>query len=114
MMGESEYKYECGWCPQRRNCEWAFGKYWHQRSNGAKGCNISFGDMGKAKAANEPKPAKPAEPAEPKRETLKLQAESVKQPWEIAHVTKGRSAGIYCSSKRNNFGKTRQEVLCLR
>ena len=109
MMGE--FKYECGWCPQRRNCEWAFGKYWNQRSHGAKGCDIGFGDMGKAKAAHEPKPAKPAEP---KRETLVLKAESVKQPWEIAHVTKGRGAGIYCSSKRNNFGKSRQEVLCLR
>ena len=85
-----EFKYECGWCPQRRNCEWAFGKYWNQRSNSAKGCNIGFGEMGKAerrversstvkaeakpatppKPVETPKPTRPARPGEARQGSL--------------------------------------------
>lgn len=108
-MSETEYEYKCEGCPAKEACRHAWGKYWEGKSHGGVGCSAGFGKLMQktvevAKVEEAPKAP----------ETLKLRAESVKEPWEIAHVTKGTSAGVYCSRKRSRFGKQRQEELCLR
>lgn len=122
-MSETEYERRCEGCPAKEACRHAWGEYWEGKSHGGVGCSVGFGKLAEQSSApllGHPQSGQPAAggylrtETEKKAETLKLQAESVKEPWEIAHVTRGTSAGVYCSRKRSRFGKQRQEELCLR
>lgn len=115
-MSEKEYTYRCEGCPAKEACRHAWGKYWEGKSHGGMGCSAGFGKLTErlAERSSAINAGDTGHGAGKEPETLKLQAESVKEPWEIAHVTKGTSAGVYCSRKRSRFGKQRQEELCLK
>ena len=119
-MSGKEYKYKCEGCPEKGACQHAFGRYWHGKSHGGVGCSAGFGKLTEQSSApllGHPQSGQPAAggylrtETEKKAETLELRAEKVKQPWEVAHVTRGTSAGVYCTRKRSRFGKTKQEEL---
>ena len=102
-----ELKEHCDTCPVAAECKRAFGDYWQDKSRGGVGCVYPFPAPG----------AKPADDAEVQYQDYVAskpvaQPELPKhEPWEIAHVTRGTSAGVLCTSKRNGMGRARQGKL---
>ena len=100
-MSEDGIRERCPMCAVAAQCKAAFGKYWTDKSGGGVGCVYPFPAPG-AKPAGDAEVqyqdyvvSRPvAQPELPKRE-----------PWEIAHTTRGRSAGIYCMNKRHGMAR---------
>ena len=84
----SEMKERCQTCAVVAQCKAAFGDYWTDKSGGGVGCAYPFPGYAGAEAR------RPEAQDAPRRE-----------PWEIAHTTRGRSAGIYCMNKRHGMAR---------
>ena len=82
-MSGGEPKELCATCGVIAQCKHAFGKFWPDRSRGGVGCGYRFPVVSETRR-DEPE----------KRE-----------PWEFAHVTRGPSAGLLCTSKRNRMAR---------
>lgn len=100
-MSEDGIREHCPTCAVAAQCKATFGDYWTERSHGGVGCSYPFPAPG----------TKPADDAEVQYQdyvTSKPVAQPelpMREPWEIAHVTKGRDAGIFCMNKRHGMAR---------
>lgn len=105
-MSEDGIREHCPTCAVAAQCKAAFGDYWQDKSHGGVGCYYPLPAIAKPRAAETP--AAEIHP-EPVQEQLAPAAEPTRrEPWEIAHTTRGRSAGVLCTRKRNGMGRARQ------
>ena len=114
-MSEDGIREHCQTCAVVAQCKATFGDYWTDKSGGGVGCAYRFPGYAGAEARHpEAQEAAHARPGEAKQDELKLaqgtttlRREDVprREPWEIAHTTRGRSAGIYCMNKRHGMAR---------
>ena len=81
---EEGLKEHCATCDVAAECRKAFGRYWREKSRGGVGCTCRF-------------PARSVQ-ATPERRRRP-------EPWEIAHKSTGRAAGLLCTHKRHGMAR---------
>ena len=87
-MSEDGIREHCPTCAVAAQCKAAFGDYWTDKSGGGVGCAYPFPGYAGAEARHP-----------------EAQDVTRREPWEIAHVTRGTSAGIYCMNKRHGMAR---------
>lgn len=96
-MSEDGIRERCQTCAVAAQCKAAFGDYWTDKSGGGVGCAYPFPGYAGAEARH---PETGAETRHPEAQDAPRH-----EPWEIAHTTRGRSAGIYCMNKRHGMAR---------
>ena len=96
---EGELKEHCATCAVIGECKRTFGSFWRDRSRDGVGCNYRFPAKSGAEAR------RPEREGTGARRPEASDAEARREPWEIAHVARGPSAGIMCMNKRNGMAR---------